>query len=121
MQLQSYASDILEDAQVLSQQKAINSFSFRDHINTLTELWGYCYEAIARIDSGYYSRTVQLRTKLTTLPSFVKNAVRVYSAREQVGFARKMYQEAGMTEVRELHMVHGNIHLLSWCEVSRWG
>lgn len=113
MELRSYASDLLEDAMVLAQAKALNSFSFRDTINTLTELWGYCYERMAQIDSGYYSRTIRLTSKLTTLPAHVKNAVRVYSSREQVGFVRRLYVQAGMNDLngpRSFHISGNDIY-----------
>jgi len=99
MQLKSYASDLLEDAMILAQTKAINSFSFRDTINTLTELWGYCYEKVCGIDPGYYSQTVLMRTKELRLPPMVKNVIRVYTARDQVDFSRKVYKESGMNDL----------------------
>jgi len=106
VQLQSYASDLLEDAMILAQTKALNSFSFRDTINSLTELWGYCYERIAQIDAGYYSQTMRLTQKLTHLPPFVKNTIRVYSAREQIGFSRRLYMEAGMNDLNAPRTFH---------------
>jgi hypothetical protein len=99
MELKSYASDILEDAQTLAQTKAFNSFSFRDCLNLLTELWGYCYEKICLIDDGFYSTTVQLRRQLTRLPPFVRNTVKVYHAQEVIGYARQVYKEAGMRDL----------------------
>jgi hypothetical protein len=99
MRLNSYASDVLEDAQVLAQVKSFNSFSFRDQLNLLTELWGYCYEKICLIDDGYYSTTVQLTQELTHLPPYVKNTVKVYHAQEIVGYNREVYKEAGMKDL----------------------
>lgn len=99
LELKSYASDLLEDAMVLAQTKAMNSFSFRDLINSLTELWGYCYERISAIDPGFYSQTIRLTEKLTRLPDCCKTVVLVYSAREQVGFSRKVYNTAGNNDM----------------------
>jgi hypothetical protein len=107
MRLRSYASDVLEDAQVLAQVKSFNSFSFRDCLNLLTELWGYCYEKICLIDDGYYSTTVRLTKELTTLPPFVKNTVKVYHAQEIVGYNRQVYKEAGMKDM----ISSGTFHL----------
>lgn len=99
MELKSYASDILEDAQILAQTKAFNSFSFRDCLNLLTELWGYCYERICLIDDGFYSRTVKLEQELTRLPPFVRHTIKVYHAQEVVGYNRHVYREAGMRDM----------------------
>ena len=75
-----FASDALEDAMRLAQTKALNSYTFSDCINFLNYVWADIYSQICMIDSGYYSRTVQLKSKLTKLPKFVRNSVRVYSA-----------------------------------------
>lgn len=99
MIFKSYASDALEDAMTLAQTKALNSFSFRDCINTITELWGYCYEKICMLDDGFYSTTVQLTQELTHLPRIVKNTVKVYASQEVVGFNRQVYKEAGMKDM----------------------
>ena len=105
-QLQSYASDLLEDAKIMARCKALNSFSFRDDINTLTELWGYCYEKICLIDPGFYSITMRLTQRLTTLPPCVRNTVRVYAARNMVDFNRRVYQEAGQNDMRSSGTFH---------------
>lgn len=99
MRLESYASDVLEDAMILAQTKAINSFSFRDQMNTLTELWGYCYEKIALIETGYYSVCQRLTDELTHLPKHVRNSVQVFSARDPVGFTRRVYTASGMNDL----------------------
>lgn len=75
-----FASDALEDAMRLAQTKALNSYTFSDCINFLNYVWADIYSQICMIDSGYYSRTVQLKSKLTKLPKFVRNSVRVYAA-----------------------------------------
>lgn len=106
MQLKSYASDLLEDAMILAQTKAMNSFSFRDTINSLTELWGYCYERIAQIDPGYYSCVIRLTEKLTRLPSCVKSVIRVFSSRELNNFDRKIYKVSGMNDLRSPWTYH---------------
>lgn len=125
MQLTSYASDLLEDAMNLAQTKAINSFSFRDTFNTLTELWGYCYERIALIDPGYFSKTIRLTKEVTHLPPCVKNTIRVYSARDVVGFSRKIFKEAGMNDLTApltFHVSGNDIYCKDvtlrtvWCE-----
>lgn len=99
MQLKSFASDLLEDAMNLAQTKAINSFSFRDCLNTLTELWGYCYEKMAQIDPGFYSKVIKLNSKLTKLPRDCKHTINVFSAIDIVGYSRKVYREAGQNDL----------------------
>jgi hypothetical protein len=99
-----YASDILEAAMELAQSKALNSYSFRDCMNWMTELWQNCYERIAQVDEGYYSKTIQLKKTLTTLPPFVRNTVRVYAARDIGGRPDELpnrfpYREASMTDL----------------------
>ena len=89
------ASDALEDAMRLAQTKALNSYTFSDCLNFLNYVWSDIYNQICMIDSGYYSKTVKLTDKLTKLPRFVKNSVRVYSAQRPVGFDRRDYRQSG--------------------------
>ncbi|MBP5594489.1 MAG: hypothetical protein J6Y02_03840 [Pseudobutyrivibrio sp.] len=90
-----YASDALEDAMRLAQTKSLNSYTFSDCLNFLNYVWSDIYNQICMIDSGYYSKTVKLTDKLTKLPRFVKNSVRVYSAQRPVGFDRRDYRQSG--------------------------
>lgn len=101
-----YASDILESAMELAQSKALNSYSFRDCMNWLTELWQQCYERIAQVDDGFYSETVQLTDKLTHLPAFVKNSIKVYAARDIEGSQRIPYRASSMTDLHMSGMYH---------------
>jgi len=106
VKLESFASDALEDAMNLAQTKALNSFSFRDCINTLTEIWSYTYEKVCMIDDGFYSTTVKLQDELTHLPPYVRNTVKVYHAQEVVGFNRQVYKEAGMRDLTSVGTFH---------------
>lgn len=90
-----FASDALEDAMRLAQTKALNSYTFSDCLNFLNYVWSDIYNQICMIDSGYYSITVKLTEKLTKLPRFVKNSVRVYSAQRPVGFDRRDFRQSG--------------------------
>ena len=90
-----YASDALEDAMRLAQTKALNSYTFSDCLNFLNYVWSDIYNQICMIDSGYYSKTVKLTEKLTKLPRYVKNSIRVYSAQRPVGFDRRDYRQSG--------------------------
>ena len=90
-----YASDLIEEAQNLAQVKAWNSFSFREMLRLLNEVYGYVYEQIALIDQGYWTKTVRLTQQLTHIPPHVKNTVHVYSAQEIVGFDRRMFRQSG--------------------------
>lgn len=83
-----FASDALEDAMRLAQTKSLNSYTFSDCLNFLNYVWSDIYNQICMIDSGYYSRTVQLTSKLTKLPRFVKNSIMVYAARTQTDIRR---------------------------------
>jgi len=131
VQFQSYASDMLEDAMILAQTKAINSFSFRDTINSVSELWRYCYEKMAQIDSGFYSKTVRLtgglngEPKLTRIPPHVMGSLRVYSARGPVGFSRRVYKQSGQNDMnspRTFHISGNDVYCWDtdltwvWCE-----
>ena len=106
MQYTYYASDILEAAMELAQSKALNSYSFRDCMNWLTELWQQCYERIAQVDDGFYSQTIQLTSKLTHLPAFVKNSVKVYAAQNVTGSQRYIYRASSMTDMNMSGMYH---------------
>lgn len=120
MQLKCFASDIVYDAMELAQAKAINSFSFRDVINTLTEQWAYCYEKIAQIDSGFYSQTIPIRERLTRLPNLLKQTVLVYAATDPVGYSRKVYREAGNNDMNSpwTYRISGN-DLYCWDAPTR--
>lgn len=109
-----YASDALEDAMRLAQTKSLNSYTFSDCLSFLNYVWSDIYSQICCIDSGYYSKTVQLTTRLTHLPKFVKNSVMVYAAQRQVGCNRRIYRQANNTE-----MVDSEVYTISgtdlWC------
>ena len=93
-----FASDALEDAMRLAQTKALNSYTFSDCLNFLNYVWSDIYNQICMIDSGYYSRTVQLTSKLTKLPKFVKNTVMIYAAQTQTDYNRLVYRQSGVTD-----------------------
>lgn len=93
-----FASDALEDAMRLAQTKALNSYTFSDCLNFLNYVWSDIYNQICMIDSGYYSRTVQLTNKLTKLPKFVKNTVMIYAAQTQTDYNRLVYRQSGVTD-----------------------
>jgi len=89
-----YASDALEDAMRLAQTKALNSYTFSDCMNFLNYAWADIYKKIANIDSGYYSRCVRITKKLTHLPPYVQNCVKVFAARQLNDFNRQDYRPA---------------------------
>lgn len=90
-----FASDALEDAMRLAQTKSLNSYTFSDCLNFLNYVWSDIYSQICMIDSGYYSKTVQLTSKFTKIPRFVKNSVRVYAAQRPMGFNRRIFRQSG--------------------------
>lgn len=94
IELKPYASDALEDAMRLAQVKAMNSFTFSDCFNYLNYTWADIYNRLACIDSGYYSKTVQLKQRITRLPPYVNNTVLVYSAMRPTD-RRQVYIQAG--------------------------
>jgi hypothetical protein len=98
--LQTYASDALEDAMRLAQTKALNSYSFSDCLNYLNYTWMDIFHKIVVQDEGFYSKTVRLTQKLTKLPPFVKNSIRVYAAREPIGYNREVFREAGYNDLQ---------------------
>lgn len=109
-----YASDALEDAMKLAQTKSLNSYNFSDCLSFLNYVWSDIYNQICMIDSGYYSVTVQLKSKLTKLPRFVKNSIRVYSSRRPTGFDRLIYRASGdadLTAARTYHISGNDL----WC------
>jgi hypothetical protein len=120
-----YASDLLEAAMELAQSKALNSYSFRDCMNWLTELWQQCYERIAQVDSGFYSKSTRITQKLTTMPPFVKNTVRIYAGRDYNDEWRKPYKESSMNDLtaagtfhisgRDLYVPDAEFRTI-WCE-----
>jgi len=94
----------------LAQAKAINSFSFRDITNTLTEQWAYCYEKIAQVDAGFYSTTIPITQKLTHLPPLLKQSILVYASIDPVGYSRKVYKEASNNDLNSpwTYRISGN-------------
>ena len=115
-----FASDALEDAMRLAQTKSLNSYTFSDCINFLNYVWSDIYSQICMIDSGYYSRTVQLTQKLTKLPRFVKNSVMIYSAQSPMDHNRKIYQQ-----MNNMEMLQSGMYLISgtdlWCPDAERG
>lgn len=93
-----YASDALEDAMRLAQTKALNSYTFSDCMQYLNYAWSDIYSRLAMIDSGYYSTCVRLTEKLTHLPPYVKNCVKVFSAPHLNDFNRYYYRPAGPSD-----------------------
>ena len=89
-----FASDALEDAMRLAQTKSLNSYTFSDCLNFLNYVWNDIYSQICMIDSGYYSRTVQIKDELTKLPRFVKNSIQVYSAQRPTGYQRRTFRQS---------------------------
>ena len=94
-----YASDALEDAMRLAQTKALNSYTFSDCMSYLNYAWSDIYKRIAMIDSGYYSKPVRITSKLTHLPPYVQNCVKVFSARQLTDFNRQVYRPARNTDM----------------------
>jgi hypothetical protein len=94
-----FASDALEDAMRLAQTKALNSYTFSDCLNFLNYVWSDIYSQICMIDSGYYSQTVRLTTKLTKLPKFVKNSVMIYAAQSPQDHNRLLLRSANNMEL----------------------
>lgn len=109
-----FASDALEDAMRLAQTKSLNSYTFSDCLNFLNYVWSDIYNQICMIDSGYYSKTVKLNSKLTKLPRFVKNSIRVYAAQRPTGSDRLLYRASGdadLTAARTYHISGNDL----WC------
>lgn len=94
-----YASDALEDAMRLAQTKALNSYTFSDCMNYLNYAWSDIYSRLALVDSGYYSKCMRITTKLTHLPPYVKNCVKVFAARQINDFNRQQYRPANNTDM----------------------
>jgi hypothetical protein len=97
--MQPYASDALEDAMRLAQTKALNSYSFSDCLNYLNYAWMDIYQRIAQMDEGYYSITVPIKRRLTRLPPYVKNSIRVYSAQSPIGYNRDIFRSSGNNDL----------------------
>jgi hypothetical protein len=112
VRLESYASDALEDAMQLASVKSINSFSFRDCINTMTEIWGQCYNYIAKVDQGFYSTTIKLKKRLTHMTPYVRNTITVYTGQGPTdeGFSRKVYKASGQNDMQSqfTYYISGN-------------
>jgi hypothetical protein len=104
--LQPYASDALEDAMRLAQTKALNSYSWSDMLNYLNYTWMTLYHRIISIDSGFYSKTIRLKQRLTRLPPFLKNTINVYAAQRPVGFNREIFRRSGMNDLQSTNTYH---------------
>lgn len=104
--MQPYASDALEDAMRLAQTKALNSYSFSDCLNYLNYAWMDMYHRLIQIDSGYFSTTVRLTQKLTTLPPFVKSSIKIYASLDPVGYNRQIFRESGMGDLNSTGTYH---------------
>jgi len=104
--VQPYASDALEDAMRLAQTKALNSYSFSDCINYLNYTWMDIYQRCAQMDEGYYSETVQLTQRLTKLPPYVKNSIRIYAAQQPIGFNRDIFRASGYNDLQGVGTYH---------------
>lgn len=101
-----FASDALEDAMRLAQTKSLNSYTFSDCLNFLNYVWSDIYSQICMIDSGYYSKTVQLKDELTKIPRFVKNSIMVYSAQRPTGYNRNIFRASGETDFTSSNTYH---------------
>lgn len=102
-----FASDALEDAMRLAQTKSLNSYTFSDCLSFLNYVWSDIYSQICAIDSGYYSKTVRLTSKLTKLPKFVKNSIMVYSAqRPDDGSIRNVFRASGTGDLGASYTYH---------------
>ncbi len=96
-----YASDLIEEAQTLAKTKAYNSFSFRELLGLLNNIYQYTYERLALVDDGFWSKTIQLTNVKTTLPPCVKNAIKVYTTMHPDGWDRIPYHPAGNRTMRD--------------------
>lgn len=92
--IKPFASDALEDAMRLAQVKAMNSYTFSDCFNYLNYTWLDIYNRMSCIDSGYYSKTVQITKRLTKLPPYVTSSLLIYRATRPTD-RRHVYIEAG--------------------------
>lgn len=97
--IKPYASDALEEAMNLAQVKSLNSFTFSDCLNYLNYAWSDIYNRAACIDKGYYSQTVRISSKLTTLPKYVANTVMIYRAQSPAGYNRVAYRASGPSDM----------------------
>ncbi len=95
----TYASDCLEDAMRLAQTKALNSYSFSDCLSFLNYVWADIYKQVCMVDSGYYSKTVRLKEKLTRIPKHVMSTVMVYAAQRPTDCNRQVYRQSGMADL----------------------
>jgi hypothetical protein len=111
----TYCSDALEQAMMLAQTKAMNSYSFRDCLNYLNYVWRDIYQRLAIADDGYYSKTIKLKNKLTKIPPYVMDTVQVYQASHPAGRNRRKYREASYNDLRsrETYRISG---FDLWCE-----
>jgi hypothetical protein len=106
IEVRPYASDALEDAMRLAQTKALNSYSWSDCLNYLNYTWMDIYQRLAQMDEGYYSITTQLTRRLTKLPAFVKNSIRIYSAQSPFGHSREMFRASGYNDLESTGTYH---------------
>ena len=104
--LNTYASDALEDAMRLVQTKGLNSYNWSDCLNYLNYTWMDIYQQIAFIDEGYYSKTMRLTQKLTKLPPYVKNTIRVYAAQTSNSYNREIFRASGYNDLQGWNTYH---------------
>jgi hypothetical protein len=108
--LQPYASDALEDAMRLAQTKALNSYSWSDMLNYLNYSWMTLYHRIISIDSGFYTKTVQLKPagkdKPIHIPPYLKNTINVYGAKQPTGYNRDIFRRSGMNDLQSPNTYH---------------
>jgi hypothetical protein len=105
-----YASDVIFAAMRMAQQQAYNSFTFRDVMHMLNQHWRHCYQRIAQIDTGFYSKTVEITKELTHMPRYVMGTVNIYRAPDIVGYNRQYYSPAGAKDLmsRGTYFLDGN-------------
>lgn len=111
-EVNTYASDALEDAMRLAQTKALNSYTFSDCLSYLNYAWSDIYNRIACIDDGYYGVNIRITERFTKLPPFVQNTLQVYVAQSPEGFNRYPLRAAGTGD-----MLASNTYKLSGNEL----
>lgn len=98
-EINTYASDALEDAMRLAQTKALNSYTFSDCLSYLNYTWSDIYNRIAMIDDGYYGVNIKITEQLTHLPPFVQNTLQVYTAQSPIDHNRLLFRASGTTDI----------------------
>lgn len=96
--VKTFASDALHDAMMMSQTKAINSYSFKDCLNYLNLVWRDIYQRLNRVDTGYYTKTVRLKEERTRIPPFVMNTVKVFAAQSPGALVLDKYKQSGNSD-----------------------